>query len=103
MLQVHGQVVLGVRAMEEQYYADRAQLRQLLHAHPDWPPREFAAQIGRSVGWVKRWRTRLRTALPDDDRILGSQWRARKQPLPAVSPLVVERILEIRDHRARQC
>jgi hypothetical protein len=45
----------------------------------------------------------LRTAPPDDDRILGSQSRARKQPLPAVSPLVVERILEIRDRRARQC
>ena len=84
--------------MEEQYYADRAQLRQLLHAHPDWPHREFAAQLGRSVGWVKKWRTRLRTAPPDDDRVLWSQSRARKHPPPAVSPVAVARILVIRGH-----
>jgi hypothetical protein len=54
--------------MEEQYYADRAQLRQLLHAHPDWPHKDFAAQIERSVGWVKT--AELLLSL---DRLLGRE------------------------------
>lgn len=49
--------------MEEQLVADRSHLRRLLLAHPDWPYRELAEQIGRPRDWVKRWVKRSR---PDE-------------------------------------
>ena len=83
--------------MEEDWYADRIRLRQLLQIHPDWSHRTCATEIGRSVGWVKKWTKRLRAAAPDDDHIVRGQPRRRKRPPPPWDPRVVERILEIRD------
>lgn len=83
--------------MEDQYYADRATLRQLLRTHPEWTQTELAASLGRSVAWVKKWVKRLRAAPPDDTSVLWSRSRARHHPPPRVAPAVVERILEIRD------
>jgi hypothetical protein len=82
--------------MEEDWYADRIRLRQLLRAHPDWSHRTCASEVGRSVGWVKKWTKRLRAA-PDDDGVLHGQSRARKHPPPPWDARVVNRILEIRD------
>src|SRR3712207_6177913 len=84
--------------MEEQGYADRCRLRELRHAHPDWSHRQCAAELGRSLAWVKKWTRRLRDADPADDTVLLGQPRARKCPPPALDPAVVERILAIRDH-----
>ena len=72
--------------MEEQWYADRCRLREAQHAHPDWSKRRLADELGRSLGWVKKWRRRLR-----------GQPRARQHPPPPLDPVVVERILAIRD------
>ena len=83
--------------MEERWYADRGQLRALLQAHPTWTPPELAAKLGRSVGWVKKWKRRLRAAPPDDEAVLRGQSRARKRPPPTVARAVVDRILAIRD------
>jgi transposase InsO family protein len=83
--------------MEDQYFADRTTLRQLLRTHPEWTQREMAASLGRSVAWVKKWVKRLRAAPPDDTSVLRSRSRARHHPPPRVAPAVVERILEIRD------
>jgi hypothetical protein len=82
--------------MDEQYVADRVQLRRLLRDHPAWPHREFAAHLGRSVGWVKKWRKRF-TDRPEDEQVVFGQSRAHRQPYPSWSPAVVERILAIRD------
>lgn len=84
--------------MEAQWLADRTTLRTLLRTHPHWSVRDFAEAIGRSCGWVKKWRKRLRAASPDDDAILHSHSRARKHPPPPLAPQVIDRILEIRDH-----
>ncbi|HEX2184317.1 MAG TPA: integrase core domain-containing protein [Chloroflexota bacterium] len=84
-------------AMEEEYYADRARLRELLCAHPDWSTAALARHLGRSETWVKKWRARLRAAPPGDDRVPASRSRARRHPPPAISPEVVDRILAIRD------
>jgi transposase InsO family protein len=84
--------------MEAQWLADRTTLRTLLHTHPHWSVRDFAEAIGRSHGWVKKWRRRLRAASPEDDAVLHSLSRARKQPPPPLDPQVRDRILEIRDH-----
>ena len=83
--------------MEAQWLADRTTLRTLLRSHPQWTVRDFAEAIGRSRGWVKKWRKRLATARPDDDTVLHSQSRARKHPSPPLDQRVIDRILEIRD------
>src|SRR3712207_1417661 len=85
------------RRMEEQWYAARSQLRALLQAHPRWSNPELAAQLGCSVGWVKKWKGRLRAAPPDDDTVLRGHSRARKHPPAAIARVVVDRILAIRD------
>jgi integrase-like protein len=83
--------------MEEEWYADRANLRLALRDQPDRPAPELAGQLGRSVSWVKKWRRRLREASPDDDRVLHGRSRARKRPPPALDRRVVDAILAIRD------
>jgi Integrase core domain len=83
--------------MEEQWYADRSQLRALLATYPDRSSPELAAQLGRSVGWVKKWKRRLRAAPPGDDTVLRGQSRARKHPPAAIAQLVVDCIVAIRD------
>ncbi len=77
--------------MEEQWYADRGQLRALLRAHPSRSTSELAAQLGRSTGWVKKWKRRLRAAPPDDEAVLRGRSRARRQPPPAVAQAVVDK------------
>ncbi len=53
--------------MEAQWLADRTTLRTLLRTHPQWTVRDLAEAIGRSRGWVKKWRRRLCGAPPEDD------------------------------------
>jgi hypothetical protein len=83
---------------EADLVADRVHLRKLLHEHPDWPRQEDAEQIGRSLGWVKKWVKRLREAAPTDEAVLWSRSSARQHPPPRTSQQAIERILEIRDH-----
>jgi hypothetical protein len=83
--------------MEEAWFADRIRLRHLLRTHPGWSHRARAAEIGRSVGWVKKWTKRLRAAAPDDDDVLRGLSRRRKHPPPPWDDRVIDRILEIRD------
>ena len=84
--------------MEEQWIADRAHLRTLLQQKPHWKNAEYAAQCGRSIGWVKKWRPLLSRAAPDDDSVLHSRSRARLRPSPRISGPVVTAILAIRDN-----
>ena len=83
--------------MEDYWLADRTLLRSLLHLHPSWTLRDYAAATHRSLAWVKKWCKRFRTAPPDDDCVLHSRSRARTQPPPRLDPFVIERILAIRD------
>ena len=82
--------------MEAQWQADRSMLRTLLRTQPMWTYRDYAAAIGRSVDWVKKWVKRLRAAAAGDVTVLGSQSRARKHPPPRLSQRVIDRLLEIR-------
>src|SRR5947207_7918826 len=84
--------------MEEQWYADRCRLRELLRAHPDWSKWQLAEHTGRSPAWVKKWRRRLRDATPGDEQVLWGHSRARRQPPAPRERAVVERILDLRDH-----
>jgi hypothetical protein len=83
--------------MEAQWVADRLHLRNLLTTQPDWTLQDLAEALGRSRGWVKKWKKRLHAAPPQDEQVLHSQSRARKHPPPCLSPLVVDHILAIRD------
>jgi transposase InsO family protein len=82
------------------YYAARANLYHLQQQHPDWHHAEFAAALGYSVSWVKKWLKRLReeqAAGATVEQILQGHSRARKQPPAQTHPAVVEQILSIRD------
>jgi hypothetical protein len=83
--------------MEEQWIADRAVLRQLLVLHPTWTVAELATYLERSRSWVKKWRQRFREAAPEDRQVVFGQSRARHTPPPSTDPLVVQRILDLRD------
>jgi transposase InsO family protein len=82
------------------YYAARANLYHLWQQHPDWVHAEFAAALGASKGWVKKWLSRFRQAqaagMPVEQVLPGSS-RARKQAPAKTHPLVVEQVLAIRD------
>jgi len=84
--------------MNPQWLADRTRLRNLLDLRPDWSLQDFADAIGRSRSWVKKWRKRLRHPAATNQALLEGHSCARHTPPPRLSPLVVERILEIRDH-----
>lgn len=84
--------------MEEQYYLDRAKLRELMAQKPTLTQQQMADAIGRSLGWVKKWIKRLRKARADDDSVLWSRSRARHTPPETINEVVVERILDIRDN-----
>ena len=83
--------------MEAEWQADRSLLRQVLAQHPAWTNRQLAADTGRSVTWVKKWKKRLRAASSEDTTCLFSQSRARHHPPVRISPPVVAAILAIRD------
>jgi len=82
--------------MEAQWQADRSMLRRLMHTQPRWTQRDYADAIGRSMAWVKKWTKRLRAVPTDDLAVLRSQSRARKQPPPRLSQIVIDRLLDIR-------
>jgi transposase InsO family protein len=83
--------------MNAQWLLDRSCLRSLLTLHPDWSIQDFADALRRSCSWVKTWRKRLRAAAAEDQAVLYDHSSARHTPPPRLSPLVVERILAIRD------
>ena len=83
--------------MEEQWMKDRARLRQLMHRHPDWTNRQYMAVVGRSRKWVQKWKKRLQGTGLDDRAVLCSQSRVRKTPPQPYDPVVIERILTLRD------
>jgi hypothetical protein len=83
--------------MEAEWFANWAALRCLTKQHPEWTPAECAACLGRSRSWVKKWRARLKASAPDDLSVLQARSRARHTPQPSTLPVVVERILALRD------
>jgi len=86
--------------MTTSYYADRNNWYLLQEAHPTWSYQDLANATGRSRGWVKKWVPLLRNAPPNREGlelVLQGKSRARKQPPPTTHPLVVERVLALRD------
>src|SRR5919199_1817743 len=86
----------GAMDAEAQYLADRTLLRTLLRTQPTWSQQDLADATQHSLSWVKKWVKRIRT-LPENDHVLHAQSRARKHPPPALSAVVIDRLLEIRE------
>src|SRR2546429_1881324 len=82
------------------YYAARANLYHLWQQHPTWKHAEFAAALGYSTAWVKKWLKRLReeqaAGVPLEQTLQGHS-RARKQMPTKTHPLVIAQILAIGD------
>ncbi len=83
--------------MEEAYYADRVQLQRLMQQHPTWTGQQYAEATGRSLGWVKKWKGRLRAAEGNLEALRSRSRRPHTTLTPIQEP-VIRRILEIRDH-----
>ena len=83
--------------MEVVYYAARANLRRLMHLHPQWTQKQYAHEVGMSLGWVKKWKKRLQEAESKDEAVLHSRSRARVHPPERISQPVVDRIVAMRD------
>jgi hypothetical protein len=83
--------------MEAVYYAARGNLRRLMGLHPQWTHQQYAQTVGMSRGWVKKWKKRLQEAESEDEQVLHSHSRARKQPPERISQSVIDRILQMRD------
>jgi hypothetical protein len=65
--------------------------------HPEWSRQELAQRIGRSVGWIKKWKKRFREVPVGDTKVLLGKPFGRKTPYPQTDPEVEKRILAIRD------
>lgn len=84
---------------ELQYQADRSNLHKLRLQSPKLSKSELALRLNRSISWVKKWLRRFREAPdPDDPRLIYGLPRGRKTPPPPPNPVLVQRILDIRDH-----
>ena len=84
---------------ELQYQADRANLHKLRIEFPKLTKSELALRLNRSISWIKKWLRRFREAPdPDDPRLIYGLPRGPKTPPPPPNPLIVQRILDIRDH-----
>jgi hypothetical protein len=83
--------------MEADLVAQRCALFYLSRRHPDWTYAELAAHVGRSESWVNKWLARFKQVTTTDLSLFQSRSHARHTPPPTTSPLVVERILALRD------
>lgn len=83
--------------MEMKWYAARACLCHLRHCHPDWSYKRLAEEAGYSYNWVRKWCRRFKEAQPDDPTLFCSHSRCRKRPPEKIAPVVVNKILAIRD------
>ncbi len=81
----------------EHWLADRAMLQRLLQEHPEWSQQELAQRLGRSLGWVKKWKKRLREAPAGDTSVLLGKPFGRKTPYPQTDAEAEQQILAIRD------
>jgi hypothetical protein len=82
---------------QEHWLADRAILQRLLQEHPEWSRQELAQRVGRSLGWIKKWKKRLCEAPAGDTTVLLGKPFGRKTPYPQTDSEVEQRILALRD------
>ncbi len=77
---------------EEIWYADRARLRELHQQHPEYTIPQLMQFTGRSRTFVKKRLKRFNSVPPQDEPVLWSLPRVRKNPPPHVSGFEDERV-----------
>ena len=82
--------------METEWRVARARLRDLLAENKQASHRELAEQVGYSIGWVRKWRARLKHAEPGDEQVLLSQSHRPKRLAGRVSDQLEQQIIELR-------
>ena len=83
---------------ETAWQADRANLKRLRKEQPHWTRSQLATALSRSLAWVKKWLKRIKTSPEDNPALLLPKPRSAKSPSPPLHPVIVERLLDIRDH-----
>jgi hypothetical protein len=83
---------------ETAWQADRSKLRTLKIKNPTWTLSQLAQACARSVAWVKKWLKRFKAATEAEIEVLKGLSRKRKTPYSKPNPVLVSRILAIRDH-----
>lgn len=83
--------------MEETWRRDRVLLDQLLRRHPDWSIPQLAAEVGRSISWVKTWRKRLGESASTGEDRYSSHSRAHHAPYYRWDSRVEDRIVALRE------
>lgn len=63
---------------ESERIFDRMQLHRLMEQHPDWCNTQLAVEVGKSEGWVRKWKDRLTNPIHNNFRMYLSQSRAPK-------------------------
>lgn len=81
----------------EQWIADRARLKVLSTQHPEWTQPRLAQEVGRSLGWVKKWLRRFREAGSTDPSVIFGRSPRSRTPFPAYPEEVEAKIVSIRD------
>lgn len=81
-----------------QWVADRSLLRTLKTSNPSRSLTQLALACDHSRSWVKKWLKRFKQAPPADEAVLYHRPSLPKTPRPPTNPLLVERILELRQN-----
>jgi hypothetical protein len=63
---------------ESERIFERMQLHRLIDLHPDWTNQHLADELGKSEGWVRKWRDRLLNTPHPKFKMYLSQSRAPK-------------------------
>jgi len=64
---------------------------------PTWTRAQLAQATGMSRSWVDTWKKRLLSVPLDNEQVLQGLSRAPHHPPQRLDPLVIDRLLEIRD------
>src|SRR5687767_1985216 len=63
---------------ESERIFERMQLHRIIDLHPDWTNQHLADELGKSEGWVRKWRDRLLNPSQQNFKMYLSQSRAPK-------------------------
>ncbi len=64
---------------------DRMKLFELLKLHPDWSLRQLGREVGHDAKWVRKWRSRIQSAVTQTLEVFASRSHTPKTPPKRIS------------------
>ena len=64
---------------------DRMTLFELLKLHPDWSLRQLGREVGHDAKWVRKWRSRIQSAVTQTLEVFASRSHVPKTPPKRIS------------------